>query len=237
MVSEAFGKTFVDTTLAPTTTGTTTNNFRFPGQYEDQETGTYYNYMRTYLPMVGRYGESDPIGLYAGLNTYTYVEGNPLSYTDPEGLWVNIAAGAAIGGLGNLGYQLWNNGGKFKCVDWGDVAKWTAAGALAGVLVPEGLIVRGGMQTVTRWGPSGNWVMTGGNSWRNWWMGGVPQLGHSMSTAVTTQVPTSSLAWPAGWEAVKGLIGQRVLVGGATIGGAGAANAATGSSDSCECKR
>jgi RHS repeat-associated protein len=87
MVSEAFGKTFVDTTLAPTTTGTTTNNFRFPGQYEDVETGTYYNFMRTYLPMVGRYGETDPIGLYAGLNTYTYVEGNPVSLTDPLGLW------------------------------------------------------------------------------------------------------------------------------------------------------
>jgi RHS repeat-associated protein len=79
MVSEAFGKTFVDTTLAPTTTGTTTNNLRFPGQYEDVETGTYYNYMRTYLPMVGRYGESDPIGLGGGLNTYSYVGGNPVS--------------------------------------------------------------------------------------------------------------------------------------------------------------
>ena len=86
MVSEAFGKTFVDTTLAPTTTGTTTNNLRFPGQYEDVETGTYYNFMRTYLPMVGRYGESDPIGLSGGINTFSYVEGNPLSMIDPEGL-------------------------------------------------------------------------------------------------------------------------------------------------------
>lgn len=47
-----------------------------------------------------------------------------------------------------------------------------------------------------------------------------------MSTAVTTQVPTSSLAWPTGWESVKGFIGQRVIVGGAAIEGAGAANAA-----------
>jgi RHS repeat-associated protein len=86
MVSEAFGKTFVDTTLAPTTTGTTTNNLRFPGQYEDVEAGTYYNYMRTYLPMVGRYGESDPIGLKGGINTFAYVDSRPLTAIDAEGL-------------------------------------------------------------------------------------------------------------------------------------------------------
>jgi RHS repeat-associated protein len=85
MVSEAFGKTFVDTTLAPTTTGTTTNNLRFPGQYEDVETGTYYNYMRTYLPMVGRYGESDPIGLDGGANLYLYADSDGINIIDPYG--------------------------------------------------------------------------------------------------------------------------------------------------------
>ncbi len=84
-VSEAFGKTFIDTTLAPATTGTTTNNLRFPGQYEDQETGTHYNFMRTYLPMVGRYGESDPSGLIGGSNTYRYVT-SPLRSSDSRGL-------------------------------------------------------------------------------------------------------------------------------------------------------
>jgi RHS repeat-associated protein len=85
MVSEAFGKTFVDTTLAPTTTGTTTNNLRFPGQYEDQETGTHYNFMRTYLPYAGRYGETDPIGLKGGINLYLYAAANPLSMYDNLG--------------------------------------------------------------------------------------------------------------------------------------------------------
>jgi RHS repeat-associated protein len=36
------------------------NNFRFPGQYYDSETGLHYNYHRHYDPKTGRYITADP---------------------------------------------------------------------------------------------------------------------------------------------------------------------------------
>lgn len=63
-----------------------TLNLRFPGQYYDQESGLNYNYFRDYDPAMGRYVQSDPIGLGGGLNTFGYVGANSLVNIDPYGL-------------------------------------------------------------------------------------------------------------------------------------------------------
>lgn len=62
---------------------------RFPGQTFDMETGLHYNFHRDYNPQTGRYVQSDPTGLSGGLNTFGYVEGDPLLKRDPQGLWAS----------------------------------------------------------------------------------------------------------------------------------------------------
>ena len=58
-----------------------------PGQYSLNESGLYYNYFRTYDPQLGRYIESDPIGLRGGVNAYAYASENPVMRTDRVGLF------------------------------------------------------------------------------------------------------------------------------------------------------
>ena len=70
----------------PSGLGTFECNLRFPGQYFDKETSLAYNYFRDFDPGLGRYVQSDPIGLRGGLNTYGYVGGNPLWSFDSLGL-------------------------------------------------------------------------------------------------------------------------------------------------------
>jgi RHS repeat-associated protein len=96
--SEAFGSTPAQQN--PSGLGVFEFNQRFPGQMYDRESGLHYNVFRYYAPSIGRYTQSDPIGLAGGINTYAYVGGNPLSHVDPEGLQSLTAEGLVRGAVG-----------------------------------------------------------------------------------------------------------------------------------------
>ena len=104
---------------------------RLPGQYADAESGTHYNYHRHYDPETGRYLTSDPIGLLAGVNTYAYVDGDPLGTIDPLGL----AGEALVIGTGGV------VAGSSVALWLATVAQVGAAAAGAAVLTGGGIVV------------------------------------------------------------------------------------------------
>ncbi|QOI49818.1 RHS repeat-associated core domain-containing protein [Leptospira interrogans] len=62
--------------------------YKFTGQIEDKETGLYYYKARYYEPTLGRFLQADSViapDSVNGMNRYMYVDGNPVSYTDPSG--------------------------------------------------------------------------------------------------------------------------------------------------------
>lgn len=66
--------------------GPLTNPLRYTGREFDPETSNYEYRFRYYDPLIGRFTSEDPIQFQAGVNFYTYVRNNPVSFYDPLGL-------------------------------------------------------------------------------------------------------------------------------------------------------
>jgi RHS repeat-associated protein len=67
---------------------TVSNPFKYVGQYGvmDEGNGLYNMRARYYDPRTGRFISKDPIGLWGGLNFYSYANNNSMNWIDPWGL-------------------------------------------------------------------------------------------------------------------------------------------------------
>ena len=105
-LTDASGATLNDYTYEPfgnvSITGAVFNPYQYTGR-ENDGTGLYYYRARYYSPTLQRFISEDPIGLQGGLGLYTYVENNPLSFTDPSGLDVTISLYPCCAGFNHVG--------------------------------------------------------------------------------------------------------------------------------------
>jgi RHS repeat-associated protein len=121
-------------------------DMRFPGQRYDALTGLFQNGWRDYDPSSGRYIQSDPVGLAAGVSAYAYVGGNPASSIDAHGLSEGgFLIGCAIGG--GIGSTIGATGG-------------AAGGAIGGVACGPGALACSPAGFVA--GGTAGWVAGGG---------------------------------------------------------------------------
>ncbi|GAB58396.1 RHS repeat-associated core domain-containing protein [Rheinheimera nanhaiensis] len=151
-------------------------NIGFPGQYWDAEKQSWYNYFRDYDATLGRYLQSDPIGLAGGLNTYGYVGANPIVLIDPSGLSeVNLGSGFT-GRVDSFNY-----GGRALF----ELHVYDAKGVERGVM-----------------GPDGNWINKHGHSGTP---AGVPEnVCNSARGQVAEQARARGLIPPKGTANIKG---------------------------------
>ncbi|WP_180231081.1 SpvB/TcaC N-terminal domain-containing protein [Bacillus toyonensis] len=60
--------------------------YRYTSMERDEESGLEYHGARYYLSWLGRWTSSDPNDVRGGINLYSYVQGNPLTFLDRDGL-------------------------------------------------------------------------------------------------------------------------------------------------------
>jgi RHS repeat-associated protein len=85
---------------------TNTNSYQYAGR-ENDGNGLYYYRARYYESGTGRFLSEDPLQYGGGLNFYAYALNNPISFTDPFGLDVNICLYPhAANNLGHVGFGI-----------------------------------------------------------------------------------------------------------------------------------
>ncbi|TDQ00653.1 RHS repeat-associated protein [Labedaea rhizosphaerae] len=125
---DAFGRT-------TSQMGTNQTPLQFAGGYRDGETGFIYLINRYYDPATGQFLTVDP-ALDVSLSAYDYTEDNPVNETDPTGLFLHIALGAAVGAFAGTivgaGGYLVDVGFGGESFSWRGLGGATAGGFVGG---------------------------------------------------------------------------------------------------------
>lgn len=95
----AYGETFPDGNGPPSWQGSMITGMQ-------DASGYLYRRNRYYDPKTGRFTQEDPIGIAGGLNLYGYAGGDPISYSDPFGLWCEDDGDPCPGPIGQVVAQV-----------------------------------------------------------------------------------------------------------------------------------
>ena len=93
------------------------NDSQYTGR-ENDGTGLYFYRARYFDAQLKRFVSQDLIGLSGGINQYSYVGGNPVSYVDPDGL-ASITVGVFPGFGGQITVGQNPNGSGFMSLQFG----------------------------------------------------------------------------------------------------------------------
>jgi len=105
---------------------------------QDGDLGLYHAEARMYDPVIGRFMQVDPLTddpKQVHLTPYNYAWNNPILLNDPDGRCPSCVAGAIIGGLLDVGFQMAVEGQSFSEVDWVSVGISAGAGAMGAGIV------------------------------------------------------------------------------------------------------